>query len=121
MSSRFFCNLKIENSTFSLHKAISLIFVSFSIDTSALFIVLVKLERKPFCLCFSNFNISPYTTFEASLIIDIFQNCGKYFKNFRTKKDLASQTNQQTIHNGVINSNAKRQINTKELIIYANT
>ena len=48
MSSRFSCNLKTENSKISYNKTISLIFVSFSIDISALFIILVKLERKPF-------------------------------------------------------------------------
>ena len=48
MSSTFLCNLKIENSTFSCNQAISLIFFSFSIVISALFIVLIKLKRKPF-------------------------------------------------------------------------
>ena len=54
-------------------------------------------------------------------MIDIFQKCSKYFKNFRVKKNLASQTNQQTIHNDVTNFNRKRQIKTKEFMIYANT
>ena len=121
MSFKCFCNLKIESSTFSLNQAISLIFASFSIDISALFIVLVKLERKPFRLCFSTFNISSDTTFEASLMIDIFQKYSKYLKTFRVKKSLASQSNQQTIHNDVANSNTKRQIKTKEFIIFANT
>ena len=121
MSSRFVCKLKIENSTFSLNKAISLIFVWFSIDISALLIVLVTLEGKPFCLCFSTFNISSDTTFEASLMIKIFQKCSKNFKNFREKKNSASQTNQNTIQNDVTNSNTKRQIKTKEFIFNANT
>ena len=96
MSFKCFCNLKIESSTFSLNQAISLIFASFSIDISALFIVLVKLERKPFRLCFSTFNISSDTTFEASLMIDIFQKCSKCFKNVRVKKTyLAKPTNKQ--------------------------
>ena len=88
---------------------------------STILIVLVTLERKPFRLCLSIFNILSDTTFEASLMIDIFQKCSKYFKNFRVKKNLASQTNQQTIHNDVTNSNTKRQIKTKEFMICANT
>ena len=111
MSSRFVCKLKIENSTFSLNKAISLIFVW----------VLGTLEGKPFCLCFSTFNISSDTTFEASLMIKIFQKCSKNFKNFREKKNSASQTNQNTIQNDVTNSNTKRRIKTKEFIFNANT
>ena len=106
---------------FSLNKTILLIFVSFSIVISALFIVLVKLERKHFPLCLSTFDISSDTTFEASLMINIFLKCSKYFKNFRGKKNLASQTNQLTNCNDVTNSNTKRQIKTKEFIIYANT
>ena len=65
MFSRLFCNSKIENFTFS---------VSFSIDISALLIVLVKLEGKLFRLCFSTFNISSETTFEASLMIEYLKN-----------------------------------------------
>ena len=110
-----------ENSTFTLNKAISLIFVSFWSDISPVFIVLVMLERKLVRPCFITFNISSDTTFEASLMIDIFQKCSKYLKNFRVKKNLARQTNQQTIHNDAANSNAKRQIKTKEFIIYVNT
>ena len=51
-------------------------------------------------------------------MIDIFQKCSKYFKNFRVKKNLASQTNQQTIHNDVENQTTNLN---KEFIIYANT
>ena len=58
---------------------------------------------------------------KSGLMIDIIQKCLKYFYNFRVKKNLASQTNQQTIHNDLTNSNTKRQIKTKEFIIYANT
>ena len=54
-------------------------------------------------------------------MINIFQKCSKYFKNFRVQKNLATQTNQQTIHNDVTNSNAKQQIKTKEFIIHVNT
>ena len=54
-------------------------------------------------------------------MIDIFQKYSKYLKTFRVKKSLASQSNQQTIHNDVANSNTKRQIKTKEFIIFANT
>ena len=106
---------------FPFNKAILLIFVSFSIDFSALLIILVKLERKPFHLCCNTFNISFDITFRASLMIDTFLKCSKYFKNFRVKKNLASKSNQQAKHNDVINSKTKRQIKTKEFIIYANT
>ena len=58
---------------------------------------------------------------KSGLMIDIIQKCLKYFYNFRVKKNLESQTNQQTIHNDLTNSNTKRQIKTKEFIIYANT
>ena len=54
-------------------------------------------------------------------MIDIFQKCSKYFKNFRVKKNFVSQTNQQTLHNDVANSNTKRQIKSKKFTIYANT
>ena len=68
---------------------------------------LVKLERKPFRLCFSTFNISSDITF--SITYD--RHNSKMFKIFRkprVKKNLASQTNQQTIHNDVANSNTKQ-------------
>ena len=58
---------------------------------------------------------------KSGLMIDIIQKCLKYFYNFRVKKNWASQTNQQTIHNDVTNSNAKQQIKTKEFIIHVNT
>ena len=58
---------------------------------------------------------------KSGLMIDIIQKCLKYFYNFRVKMNLESQTNQQTIHNDLTNSNTKRQIKTKEFIIYANT
>ena len=54
-------------------------------------------------------------------MIDIFPKSLKYFKNFKVKKNLANQTDQQIIHNDVTNSNTKQQIKTKEFIIYANT
>ena len=54
-------------------------------------------------------------------MINMFQKCSKYFKNFRVQKNLATQTNQQTVHNDVTNSNAKQQIKTKEFIIHVNT
>ena len=57
---------------FPFNKAILLIFVSFSIDVSALLIILVKLERKPFHLCFNTFDISFDITFKAAIMIDIF-------------------------------------------------
>ena len=44
----------------------------------------------------------------------------KIFQKLRVKKNLASQTNQQTIHNHVGNSNTEQKIKTKEFIIYAN-
>ena len=50
-------------------------------------------------------------------MIDIFQKCSKYFKNFREKRNLASQTNQQTMHNDVQNQTTNLN---KEFIIYAN-
>ena len=48
-------------------------------------------------------------------MIDIFEKCSKYFKNFRVKTNLTSQTNQQTIKNNVTNSNTKQQIKNKRI------
>ena len=45
----------------------------------------------------------------------------KIFQKLRVKKNLASQTNLQAIHDDVANSNKKRKIKTKEFVIYANT
>ena len=57
---------------------------------------------------------NPLTNYDISKMFKIFQK-------LRVKKNLASQTNLQAIHDDVANSNKKRKIKTKEFVIYANT